>query len=91
MVEDSREFVSFYCLDYMDGRRVRDSTGREQPGKPGVEENDRVLDYLNLRFLPSYDFISRWNGIPKPLPGHFISLGKGAKKSSVWTIIVKRN
>ena len=45
MVEDSRDFVRFYCLD---GRRVRDSTGRMQPGKPGVEENDRVLDCLNL-------------------------------------------
>ena len=48
MVEDSRDFVSFYCLDYMDGRRVRDSTDREQPGEPGVEENERVLDFLNL-------------------------------------------
>ena len=48
VVEDSMDFVSFNRLDYMGERRVRDSTGRQQPGKPGVEEYDRVLEDLNL-------------------------------------------
>ena len=48
VVEDSMDFVSFNGLDYMGERRVQDSTGREQPGKPGVEEYDRVLEDLNL-------------------------------------------
>ena len=48
VVGDSMDFVSFNGLDYMGERRVQDSTGREQPGKPGVEENDRVLEDLNL-------------------------------------------
>ena len=48
MVGESMDFVSFNCLDHMGGRGVRDFTGLEQSGKPGVEENDRVLEDLNL-------------------------------------------
>ena len=42
------DFVSFNRLDHLGERRVWDSTGRQQPGKPGVKENDRLLEDLNL-------------------------------------------